>query len=422
MFSFVPSPNQYDMAQEKQLHDLVSQCIALMTDSGFSKTSINKYKGIWKSHVEPFMESHGTLTYCPELGLAFLKSQPEDRLSVSNSWRRAITILDSVLSEGKIRRVEPQKGSFDFSGEIGEIALAFLQEKKASLISKKTVYAYDRMMGRIVTFLRIKGVTTIDFLSESILLEFLSSSQYNPSQRNMVVRGFCKYLASHKIKSDDFGTLIRGFKFPIREKLPSIYTDDEIDLIGKTINQSYLGARRLYAAFLLASRLGMRVSDIVNLSFKNIDWDKNTIRITQFKTGKYVELPLLKDVGNAIIDYLRTERPKSDNEHVFLTLKAPIQPVSTDTIKVGFAKAVRESGVMVGRRHKGIHSMRHSLASELLREDTELPVISSILGHASTNSTMNYLRVDLGAMAKCLLHVPPIPDEFYEQKGGIFYD
>ena len=59
--------------------------------------------------------------------------------------------------------------------------------------------------------------------------------------------------------------------------------------------------------FLLASRLGLRVSDIVNLKFENIDWDLNTINLEQIKTKKCIELPLLADIGEAIIDYLQYE-------------------------------------------------------------------------------------------------------------------
>ena len=53
---------------------------------------------------------------------------------------------------------------------------------------------------------------------------------------------------------------------------------------------------------LLASRLGLRASDIANLKFSNIDWDKNEIKLTQYMTGHPITLPLLNDVGNAIID------------------------------------------------------------------------------------------------------------------------
>ena len=65
--------------------------------------------------------------------------------------------------------------------------------------------------------------------------------------------------------------------------------------------------------------------------------------------------------------------------------------------------------------------MRHSLACCLLEDGTSYPVISESLGHASTEVTMNYLRIDLNSLMKCALDVPPVSDDFYMQKGGAFY-
>ena len=79
-------------------------------------------------------------------------------------------------------------------GEIGEIAKSFLAKKKSQLVSSITVQVYNRMLGRLISFLSIKEVTSLSKMSEPLLLEFLSSSQSNPSQRVMVVRGFCQYL------------------------------------------------------------------------------------------------------------------------------------------------------------------------------------------------------------------------------------
>ena len=69
-----------------------------------------------------------------------------------------------------------------------------------------------------------------------------------------------------------------------------------------------------------------------------------------------------------------------------------------------------------------MHAMRHSLAGQLLQNDTPLPVISEVLGHTSSQATMNYLRIDIEKLIQCSLFVPPVPETFYNQKGGIFYE
>lgn len=410
------------MAQEKLLQDLVDQCKALMNEAGYSARTLATYNELWEWHLKPFMQQKRITMYTSEVGFDFLNSLPGDKLTLTNRWRRVITIFDTVLQDGKIGRIKPQWVSFDMPGEIGEIAKSFLAKKKSQLVSSITVQVYNRMLGRLISFLSIKEVTSLSKMSEPLLLEFLSSSQSNPSQRVMVVRGFCQYLVQEGLVPAHYGSLVQGYRFPIREKLPSVYTPEEVQLIEKAINRNKVGGKRLYAMFLLAARLALRISDIIRLKLKNIDWDRNIVRIEQFKTGKVVELPLLVEVGNAIIDYLRSERPVCNDEHVFISLKPPFQRVSKDTVNTGFRKAFSDAGINAGRRHHGIHAMRHSLASELLSSQVPLPTISGILGHTSQTSTMNYLRVDIEAMKCCLLPVPPVPDEFYNQKGGILYE
>ena len=74
-----------------------------------------------------------------------------------------------------------------------------------------------------------------------------------------------------------------------------------------------------------------------------------------------------------------------------------------------------------GRRH-GAHAMRHSLACRFLENKEPMPVISEALGHRSTETTMSYLRIDTESLNQCALNVPLISNDFYEQKGGIFYE
>lgn len=89
------------------------------------------------------------------------------------------------------------------------------------------------------------------------------------------------------------------------------------------------------------------------------------------------------------------------------------------------SSAVRQiidtSGILVGQRKQGPHSMRHSLASRLLENRVSLPIISESLGHKTTQTTMAYLRIDIKALRECALDVPIITDEFYNQKKGAFY-
>lgn len=408
--------------ETKLFSDLINECVVLMRDVGYTKQTIETYLSIWDRKVKSFMEAKGLEYYSKQVGDEFLSFIPADVMQTYSRLRRSVTILTTVLETGRIKRYVPQKQCFDMSGELGGIMLDFLSYKRENRASDGTLYVYERMLGRFLTFLKLKGIITISALTEQHLLEFVDSAQINKSQRVSVLKGLCYYLVEQKLAPQHFGSLIKGFRFPTKEKLPSVYTEEEILLIGKSINRHEFGGKRLYAIFMLASRLGLRSSDIRNIKFENIDWDKNCITLIQQKTKRKIELPLITDVGNAIVDYLKNEREAGKSNFVFITFKPPFEQISRDTIYSSIEKIIQKSQVHIGQRHHGIHSMRHSLASELLRNEQSLPVISSILGHALSSSTMNYLKVDLEGMKRCLLEVPQVPDSFYMQKGGIFYE
>lgn len=173
---------------------------------------------------------------------------------------------------------------------------------------------------------------------------------------------------------------------------------------------------------LLASRLGLRASDIVNLKFSNIDWDHNEILLTLYKTGNPIKLPLLSDVGNAIIDYLQYGRLKSNSQHIFLAHKSPYNSANSSIVCGAIRKIINHSGVAIESRHHGPHSLRHSLASNLLNNETSILVITGVLGHQHTDSTMTYLRINIKSLMRCALPVPPVNDDFYTQKGDVFYE
>ena len=162
---------------------------------------------------------------------------------------------------------------------------------------------------------------------------------------------------------------------------------------------------RDYAIILLIARLGLRSSDVANLRFSNIDWESDRIRLTQVKTGNPLELPLLSDVGEAIINYLKNARPKTESDHVFIRVQPPYTEFRSGAVGALVQEHLLRSGIHLEGRKTGSHALRHSLASRLLEHEIPLPVISEILGHVNTQTTMTYLRIDINELKKCALEV-----------------
>lgn len=220
----------------------------------------------------------------------------------------------------------------------------------------------------------------------------------------------------------DLSIVLQHYKWNKKEKLPSVYTAKEVSQIESSLDRADATGKRNYAMTLLASRLGLRASDIAHLTFGNIDWEKSTITLSQCKTGKVIELPLLADIGESIIDYLKYGRKKSDSQRVFLYTRAPFTPISQAAVANTIGHLINISGVNTTGRKHGAHAMRHSLASRFLENRESISVISEALGHQSTTTTMSYLRIDAESLRKCALNVPLIDKSFYEQQGGAFYE
>ena len=180
-----------------------------------------------------------------------------------------------------------------------------------------------------------------------------------------------------------------------------LLTFEQIEEKLKVIPRERKVEKRDYAIILIAARLGLRISDILNIRLKDIDWEHHCLNIIQPKTTHLNILPLSKEVGWAIIDYTQHARPTCQNEYLFVKMKYPFEKMEYFH---NFTKYfVTEE---VENTKKGIHNLRHSLAKNMLDQEIPLHTISSILGHNSLETTSNtYLSIDTNHLKGCSLEV-----------------
>ena len=215
----------------------------------------------------------------------------------------------------------------------------------------------------------------------------------------------------------DMASLIPKDNYVSQSILPSYYTEEEINKLLNTIDRGTEVGKRDYAILLIAARLGLRVSDIARLKFENFHWDNSTIVLRQYKTGKYLTLPLLPAIGNAILDYIQYGRPHSYEKNVFLLAISPFIPIASKSISTMVHRRFIDSNLNIGNRRHGAHALRHSLVKELLKNKQTLPVITEVLGHKNTESTRHYIRIDTESLRQCALDVPVVNPFFYSQGG-----
>ena len=127
--------------------------------------------------------------------------------------------------------------------------------------------------------------------------------------------------------------------------------------------------------------------------------------MAQTKTGAPLVLPLSEEVGAALIDYLQHGRPVTHHREVFLRLKAPVEPfASNDNLYHILTFYRQRAGVALpAQARKGLHSLRHTLATRLLEAGTPLETIAGILGHLSPESTQIYTKVDVETLRRAAL-------------------
>lgn len=410
------------MEKKQEIKSLIRECVTYLKSEGYSEARIADYLRLWHNGIEKYMTEKSLSDYEPGIGEDYLGSIFGFSASFMRTIRRTIYVLTDFLLSGKVGKRIVQYVNHELPGEIGKVATEFIDSQAKLRRSRLTLEKHQRILSYFISHLAIKSVTHPSEIKDEDVLSFIASVQNCKDHHLGTTRLFCRYLYEHKYIEKNVEYVIGRNSFPLREKLPSTYDADEVIRIEAAVNQSSAVGKRDYAMLLLATRLGLRSSDIAKLAFENLDWERNMICLTQSKTRKIIELPLLADVGEAIINYLKYSRPISNLQQVFLSCCAPYRPVNRLIINGAISRTIKASGVDIIGRKFGPHAMRHTLASRLLSNGVSLPVISETLGHSDTQATMNYLRIDINNLMRCSLVVPPVSSNFYEQKGGLFYE
>ncbi len=219
------------------------------------------------------------------------------------------------------------------------------------------------------------------------------------------IRRFLKYLTEFGGVRSDYSTIVP--RYARRYVVPSVYSINEIRSVENSIDKGTILGKRDYAMLLLASRMGMRSGDIVRLRIKDVQ-NKTDLDIIQEKTGNILHLPLIREVKLAIEDYLSV-RPSVQSDLIFINVYAPYNPVTTSTIRAALNKYICLAGVDPGKRKKGPHALRSSLASSMVNDDIGYEAIRKVLGHSSNNAIKHYARIDVESLRRYSL-APPSPD------------
>ena len=376
-------------------------------------------------HLVSYMEKERLSEYTPDVGISYLSTINVDKGIAYRHYqrdKRAINMLDSILSgnEALFFRKHFRIVSRPFRGEFGHFAELYIKNILPTKgLARSTEDSYHLYLSRFCELMYSKNITPTTLTRSDLntyISRIASARRYFEA---LPVKSFLKYMNELGYVDRNVSTCLDDIRHHRYVHLVSYFEEDEIKRMEETfVRTSYLGKRN-YAMFLLAARLGLRRSDVVNLKFCNINWDKNEISLVQKKTRKELILPLTGEVGEALVDYIMNARPESKSPFVFLNLTRDNKPVTAETFTSLVSDCMRMANIDLRDRHHGPHSLRHSLATHLMKNKVKLPVIKEILGHRTEEPSYRYLAVSHDALLLCSMDVPNVRSSFYPQKGGM---
>lgn len=414
--------SNHQVSSNLPLHQLVARAEIELEKLCYSRRSLRRYRTIWRQLVAFSRQMNLGDEYSDDLAARFsdaYQMREGERLQPSEGWRRHVVFGLKVL------------GDFARDGCI-ERTVTDMQKIQVSALMKKPVrdyelYCRDRLHLRPTTlrermreiaifadFLGSKNITIFDQMQPTDLSAFVTSlhrlAAKTVSRIVSDVRGFLQFLLLRGILQRDLSHVLPKIRVPRDATIPSVWDPDLLVRLLNVVDRSSPKGKRDYAILLLACRLGLRMGDIRTLTLDNLKWEAGTIEITQSKTLVPLCLPLTEEVGASLIDYLKSGRPQTDQREVFLTLTPPFVPFSETNNLHGIVKHWKDlAGIRFRTKQRhGLHSLRHTLATKLLGEQTPFHVISEILGHATTASTLIYAKTDVEALRTAALNTEEV--------------
>lgn len=403
------------------LSALISSLECELTRLGYQDSTMAWYRGCWR-RLDRYFADRGIEEFSLEIAMAwvdatcdfFAKEQAGTLKQTDVYLFRIAQMLGDFAAHGAVlrrydRRID--KLTVDQTRLIAQ----FQAGLRTDGCAVSTVRTYGTLAGEFLAFVDTRSrLADCDARTVEAFVATLSGYQSKTVEQKLcAVRSFLRFSALQGRVDADVLKAVPTVKSSKQARIPSVWNVADVARILDGIDRGNPCGKRDYAIITLIARLGLRGIDVKHLELDDFDWPGNRLWVSQAKTGCRIQLPLLKDVGWAVIEYIRHGRPTTDCRQVFLRHTAPIGPFSDqDHLYQILYKHARVAHVSLGdeRRH-GMHSLRHTLATRLMEAGTPIEQIADILGHRSVGSTGVYLKTSLELLRQCALNPDRVSEE-----------
>jgi site-specific recombinase XerD len=392
---------------------LVEECEEYLRSLGYSKHSMRMYCEIWErfsryaaeQNQEAFTASFAEQYLREEYGITDGTAETAYRKNLVLAMRR----LSDYNSNGELYTMKVRVKLLNHPEIIRQLLDAFYGQYSRKVVPS-TLSRAKHDIEKFTNYLTGAGIEDFRFVTLDVIHEFILTLRgYSPKTiTDMIsrIRFLCKFAFERGYHDEDLSLRVSTTRAVANRYVPTTYTPEEKERLLAAVDRGNPVGKRDYAILLLATRLGMRAGDIRDIKLENLHWDTDSIEFTQRKTNMPISLPLLADVGDAIIDYLKHGRPQTQSRNIFISHIAPHREFGEhNSLYRIMGKHLSIAGIDTHGKQRGLHTLRHSLAGALLENNVSLPLISGILGHVDTNTTGEYLKIDLNNLRKCALEV-----------------
>jgi len=275
--------------------------------------------------------------------------------------------------------------------------------RQARGLADRTVSRRAWQLTQIAEFLERNGVQAMtDIQPSQIQQSFTQLERQQPATRltyGVTLRSFLRWAYGEGRLPIDLSAAAITARHYRQAGIRDVLTDEEITGVLATPNRSCAIGRRDFAVLLLSARYGLRPSDIRQLRLDDVHWREGVIAIRQAKTGSPLGLPLLPEVRLALAAYVRDGRPTTNARQIFVRHRAPFEPfVAANNLSRIMGTALRRAGFDQRPGRRGLYLFRHTLATRLLAAGCPMKTIGDLLGHVSTDTTMEYANIDLATL------------------------
>jgi len=383
---------------------------------GYAESTLNYYRTNWKkivAHFDALDETYFSEAIAMEYvdnKCGFFEKEQAGTLTQSNIYLfRIVRMIGDFAQHGTVLRRYMRSLSRVNDPLNQELLDKFKSHCKSNGYAVSTFKGYTRTAENILSYMEAHDVSLKALKSVDLTAFVKTLLGYSYKMVEYVLCGsrvFLRFLYNEGAVLADFTESLPNIQSRKQTRIPSVWDKSDLLKLLDAIDRGNPSGKRDYAIILLVARLGLRCIDVKRLTFSNFNWNESYFEFSQSKTKHLVRLPILKDVGWAIIDYIKNGRPITDSPYVFLRHLAPIEPFSEeDHLRQIVVKYMRLAKLPIsGKKKVGMHSFRHTLATSLMENHTPIEDIAGILGQQSTESTPTYLKSSLNLLRECALN------------------